>query len=62
MVLLGTVTGLALQGCMSVQVRVDPAPAAPAEPTSYYGVVERPDVSSSIEQPAYETWEDCWLS
>ena len=46
-VLLGTVAGLALQGCMSVEVRVDPARTAPAEPTAYYGVVEH-------------TWEDCW--
>ncbi|EGD40283.1 hypothetical protein NBCG_05455 [Nocardioidaceae bacterium Broad-1] len=46
-VLLGTVAGLALQGCMSVEVRVDPAQTAPAEPAAYYGVVEH-------------TSEDCW--
>ncbi|MFE6645608.1 hypothetical protein ACFVJS_03535 [Nocardioides sp. NPDC057772] len=47
LVLLGTVTALALQGCMAVEVRVDPVGTTPAEPTAYYGVVEH-------------SWEDCW--
>lgn len=59
-VLLGTITGLALQGCVSVGVRVEPSRTAPTEPTVYYGVVEHTDRSPSTEPPTYEEWDDCW--
>jgi hypothetical protein len=62
-VLLGTVTGLALQGCMSVEVRVDPARRAPSQPTAYYGVVENDGWSSGhTDTPTPATSGDCWAS
>lgn len=62
-VLLGTITGLALQGCVNVQVRVDPAPTVPSEPTAYYGVVENTGRwTDETESPVYDAWEDCSAS
>jgi hypothetical protein len=62
-VLLAVVTALALQGCMNVQVRVDPARTAPRESVSYYGVLEDADRSRNYaDELASETWSDCWAS
>lgn len=62
-VLLGVVSALALQGCVNVQVRVDPARTAPPESATHYGVVDDAGRSRSYaDEPASETWSDCWAS
>ena len=64
-VLLGAVTS----ACMNVTVQVDPAPTPPAEPTTYYGTVEKVETveearwsTTYADDPMYETWDDCWAS
>ncbi|MFJ9391815.1 hypothetical protein ACIRON_23545 [Nocardioides sp. NPDC101246] len=56
-VLLGAVTS----ACMNVTVQVDPAPAPPATPTTYYGTVEETRWTHD-DEPTDETWDDCWAS
>lgn len=61
-VLLGAVTS----ACMNVTVQVDPAPTPPTEPKTYYGTVETVEealwTTTYADDPAYETWDDCWAS